>query len=70
MENKNKPGIIEQEIQTWQNSRTLIEIRYRVNKRLGAMDAIKACEDELVKIETALDELEKIKQELTSPSPA
>lgn len=60
-----KLQIIEQEIATYRNTQYLFEIRYRVNKKLGNnAEQLKPIEDELAKIESILDELEKVKAEL------
>ena len=61
--------ILKHEREMWMNSRQLLTIRYRVNKRLGNTEAIKAIEAELEKCEMALDELDKIGREV-NPEPA
>ena len=59
-----KKLLIQQERQMWMNTRELMTIRYRVNKRMGNEEGMKSAEKELTNCETALDELEKILAEL------
>ncbi len=59
-----KLQIINNEIAMYNNTIYLLQIRHRVNKSLGQADALKTIEDEMVKNEKSVDELEKIKSEL------
>jgi hypothetical protein len=59
-----KLAIIQQERQIWLNTREMMTIRYRVNKRIGNAEQLKTTEKELENCETALDELDKIFTEL------
>jgi hypothetical protein len=60
-----KKQILAQEVQTYENTLYLLQVRYRVNKKLDNKDAMKAAEDELIKIEQALDELRGMQKEVT-----
>jgi hypothetical protein len=59
-----KLAIIQQERLIWLNTREMMTIRYRVNKRIGNAEQLKTTEKELENCETALDELDKIFTEL------
>ena len=59
-----KLALIAQERQMWLNTREMMTIRYRVNKRIGNAEQLNATEKELENCETALDELDKIFTEL------
>jgi len=60
-----KVQLIEQELATYENTRYLLSLRHRVNVKIKSpAETLKAIEDELVKIEMALDELKEIQQEL------
>ena len=60
-----KVQLLNQEIATYENTRYILGIRYRVNKKIGnTAEQLKALEDELVKIEQALEELKAIRAEL------
>ena len=60
-----KLAIIDSEIQMYHNTRYQLQLRHRVQKGIGGTpEQLKALEDELAKIESALDELEKIKREV------
>jgi len=59
-----KLAIIAQERQMWLNTREMMTIRYRVNKRIGNAEQLKQTEKELENCETALDEIDKIFTEL------
>jgi len=60
-----KLAIIEQETTMYVNTRWQLEMRHRVNKKLGwTSEQLKAIEDELVNIEKTIEELENIKAEL------
>ena len=59
-----KIQLIQQERQMWLNTREMMVIRHRVNKRLNNPEAMKSCEKELENCETAIDELSKILAEL------
>ena len=61
-----KEAIIEQEMTLWGNSLYQLQLRYRVNKKIGSAEVIlKQIEDEMLKCEAALDilkeELEGVK---------
>ena len=62
--NETKLTILQQERQMWLNTRELMTIRYRVNKRVDDKKAMEDITKELTKIETALDELDKMFTEL------
>ena len=60
-----KAQLLNQEISTYENTRYILGIRYRVNKKIGnTAEQLKPLEDELVKIEQALEELKAIRAEL------
>ena len=60
-----KVQLLNQEIATYENTRYILGIRYRVNKKIGnTAEQLKPLEDELVKIEQALEELKAIRAEL------
>lgn len=60
-----KIQIIDQDIQMYLNTRYQAQLRYRVQKAIGGTpDQLKVITDELTKIEAALDELNKAKDEL------
>ena len=60
-----KAQLLNQEIATYENTRYILGIRYRVNKKIGnTAEQLKPLEDELVKIEQALEELKAIRAEL------
>ena len=61
-----KIEILKQELTIYENTKYLLKIRYRVNKTLENTEAMKATEDELVKIERAIEELNKILDEETT----
>lgn len=61
-----KNEIVDNEIKIYQNTLYLLQVRYRVNKKLENAEAMKAAEEEMVKIERVLDELEVIKKEITT----
>jgi hypothetical protein len=62
-----KSQLIAQELQTFENTRYLLGIRHRVNKKINApAEQLKAIEDELIRIEMALDELKAMQKELAS----
>ena len=64
--NEVKTQVITQEIVTYENTRYLLSIRHRVNKKIGSTpEQLKVLEDEMVKIEMALDELKAIQKELS-----
>lgn len=68
--NETKTILLSQELATYENTKYLLGIRYRVNKKIGAAaETLKAIEDELVKIEMALEELKAIQSELTKHNP-
>jgi len=52
-----KLALLEQEQQMWHNSRYVFEVRARVNKRIGNVEKVVACEKELENCEKALDAL-------------
>lgn len=55
-----KRGIISQEIMLYKNTRYQSQLRHRVQKAIGgSQDQLKAIEDELLKIEQAIDFLEQ-----------
>lgn len=57
--------IIEQERQAYENTKYQLSLRYRVTKTIGGtQEQLKSIEDEISKIEQALDALDKIKKEL------
>ncbi len=56
--------LIEQEITIWNNTLYMYQLRHRVNKKLGNIEACQQLESDMVKVEQALDELEAIKKEL------
>lgn len=59
-----KKQILQQEISMYHNTRYQLEIRHRINKKLGnTPEQLKAIENELVKIESALAELDIIEKE-------
>jgi DNA repair exonuclease SbcCD ATPase subunit len=65
--NEVKAQLLAQELATYENTRYLLSLRHRVNKKINApAETLKAIEDELVKIEAALDELTAIQKELAS----
>lgn len=60
-----KIQIIDQDIQMYLNTRYQAQLRYRVQRSIGGTpDQLKVITDELTKIEAALDELNKAKDEL------
>jgi len=64
-----KGQLIAQELQTYENTRYLLSLRHRVNKKINApAETLKAIEDELVKIEMAMDELKIVQKELLKPA--
>ena len=59
--------IIEQEESAYENSKYQLSLRHRVQKAIGGTpEQLKSIEDEMAKIEQALDELDKIKGELNA----
>lgn len=57
--------LIEQEIAMYERTSYILSVRHRVNKKIGSSaEQLKALEDEMAKIEQALDELGKLKKEL------
>jgi len=56
--------IIQQERTLWMNTREMMSIRYRVSKRMNSKEGMESAEKELTNCETALDELQKILEEL------
>lgn len=51
-----KRALLTQEIGQWKNTAYLLQVRHRVNKKLGAEEqALKSLEDEMVKAENAID---------------
>ena len=57
--------IIDQEKMGYENSKYQLSLRYRVQKAVGGTpEQLKSIEDEMARIEQALDELDKIKAEL------
>lgn len=56
--------IIQQERTLWMNTREMMSIRYRVSKRMNNKEGMESAEKELTNCETALDELQKILEEL------
>ena len=64
-----KIQIIENEIAAHLNGKYLLEMRYRVSKKIGASpDELKAITDELTKLAAKLDEWETVKSELEKES--
>ena len=64
IEEEVKMKIVDSEIAMYKNTRYQLEIRHRINKKLGnAEEQLKALEKELGNVEKALDELKKIKKE-------
>ena len=64
-----KIQIIENEIAAHLNGQYLLEMRYRVSKKIGASpDELKAITDELTKLAAKLDEWETVKSELEKES--
>lgn len=64
IEKEVKLKIIKSEIEMYRNTRYQLEIRHRVNKKLGnTEDQLKAIEKELENVEKALDELKEIEAE-------
>lgn len=60
-----KLAIIEREIATCRAAVYTLSIRHRVNKKLGqTAEQLKPIEDEIVKQETAIDEFEKMEEEV------
>ena len=59
-----KLALLAQERQMWLNTRELMTMRYRVAKRLSNEETMKATTKELEICEAALDELDKVFQEL------
>jgi hypothetical protein len=59
-----KMVLIQQERQLWLNTREMMTMRYRVQKRLNSKEGMETCEKELANCENALDELDKIMIEL------
>ena len=59
-----KLTLLAQERQMWLNTHELMTIRYRVAKRLNNEETVKAATKELENCEAALDELDKVFQEL------
>lgn len=52
--------LVEQELTLWRNTLYQQQLRYRVNKKIGAEEAIlKAIEVEMVKCEAAMDALQE-----------
>lgn len=56
--------IVKQELQMWQNTRWQLDMRHRVTKRIGG--DLKAIEEEMVRAEGAIAELETILKEVES----
>ena len=57
-----KIQIIQQDLQMWKNTRWQLEMRHRVNKRIG--NDVKDLEVEMVKTEGAIAELEAMLKEI------
>jgi len=54
--------LVKQDLQMWKNTRFQLEMRHRVNKRIG--NETKDLESEMVKAETAIAETEAILKEI------
>ena len=66
IEEEVKMKIVDSEIAMYKNTRYQLEIRHRINKKLGnSEEQLKALEKELENVEKALDELKQIKAEFT-----
>ena len=66
IEEKVKMNIVDSEIAMYKNTRYQLEVRHRINKKLGnAEEQLTALEKELENVEKALDELKEIKKEFT-----
>jgi hypothetical protein len=61
-----KMVLIQRERQLWLNTREMMTMRFRVQKRLNSKEGMETCEKELTNVELALDELDKILAELQS----
>lgn len=60
-----KIALIEQEVSIYQNTRYQLQLRHRVQKSIGGTEEqLKPIEDDLAKMERALDELEKMRREV------
>jgi hypothetical protein len=56
-----KVALIDQEIASYRNGLYQMTLRYRVQKKIGGTpEALKTIEDDMVKIESAIDELQDI----------
>jgi hypothetical protein len=64
-DDKIKLALLLQEKANWENTRTILEIRYRVNKRLGNQEQMNAVQKDLENCEAALDELSKMELEMS-----
>ena len=65
IEEEVKMRIVDSEIAMYKNTRYQLEVRHRINKKLGnSEEQLKALEKELENVEKALDELKKIKKDL------
>ena len=58
--------LLAQERQMWLNTREVMTMRYRVAQRIKNEESMKATTKELENCEAALDELDKVFQELQS----
>ena len=54
--------IVKQDLQMWKNTRFQLEMRHRINKRIGK--ETKSLEDEMVKAEGAITEAETMLKEI------
>ncbi len=58
-------AIVENEIALWCNTRYQMQLRYRVRKAIGETpEQLQEIETELIKCEAALDELQKVLNEI------
>ena len=58
-----KLALIQNELAGNEQAKYILEVRHRVNKKLGNVEANETVEKELVKIEGTIDELTKILKE-------
>lgn len=56
--------IVKQDLQMWQNTRWQLDMRHRVTKRIGG--DLKSIDEEMVRAEGAIAELETILKEVES----
>lgn len=61
-----KRAIVEQELTLWRNTLYQLQLRHRVNKKVGASEAaLKVIENEMIKCEATLDALKEELETLT-----